>query len=268
MGPGRCIRGSSSSSSRTQWLCGCSSDQHQEARSSAEPCPHARWLTTRRSLVAVGQLLQQAPAWLNATAAFDSAHHQLVRRVGCVSKHAAALTFLQDILTELQALQQGGPAALTDASAASASPAPAAPSDAAADTSSGGVPEPAAAAAAAGAGWGEMPATPETLQKLQQQVSGLLLKYQPILEECRAAEASANSAALASALRTFVGDGCGASGWLVAGLQDVGAAVRAACPQSFACNEPTCSSMEGVSESVDVKKCGACKVCLVTSQLV
>lgn len=104
---------------------------------------------------------------------------------------------------------------------------------------------------------------PETLQKLQQQVSGLLQQYQPLLEKCRAAEASADSAALASALRTFVGDACGADGWLVQGLQDVGAAVCAAFPQSFACNEPTCSSMEGLSESGGVKKCGACKVCLV-----
>lgn len=177
----------------------------------------AGWLfTTGKALVAVGQLMQQAPAWLNATAAFNSAHHQLVKRVGRVSKHAEALANLQDVLAELQALQQvGTAAALADAPAAASPAASPEPSDAAANTNSGGVgsePAAAAAAAAAGAGRGKMPVTPETLQKLQQQVSGLLLKYQPLLEQCHAAEASADSAALASALRAFVGDACGAAG--------------------------------------------------------
>jgi hypothetical protein len=227
------------------------------------------WLfTTGRSLVEVGQLLQQAPAWLNATAAFNSAPHQLIRRVACVSKHAEALTFLQDVLTELQDLQQAGgteSALPADAPAAANSPEPAdaATADAAAaDTSSGGAA--AEPAAAAGAGWGGVPVPPETLQKLQQQVSGLLLQYQPLLEQCRAAEASADRAALASALRAFVGEAAGTAGWLVQGLQDVGSAVCAAFPVPWACNDPTCSSMEGLSESASVKKCGACKVCRVS----
>lgn len=105
--------------------------------------------------------------------------------------------------------------------------------------------------------------TPEVLRQLQERVAGLLQRYQPLLEQCRAAEASADRAALVSALEACVA-ACG-EGWLPQGLQDLGAAVCAATPQTFACNLPTCSSLEGLTEAGCVKKCGACKVCVCVS---
>ena len=52
-----------------------------------------------------------------------------------------------------------------------------------------------------------------------------------------------------------------AEGWLHEGLQQLGAAVWAAWPQKYACNDPECLEMGCLSEhSCSRQSCSACKV--------
>lgn len=208
----------------------------QAALKAAAPTLNVWLFTTGRALQEIGCLLELAPDWLAAGCRRNLGPEDLAKRFSYVSQHTEALRFLQDVLPELSAMQQEAAAGQP---ATAASPAPAV--DAA-------IAQPAAAAGA-----GSVP----VLQQLQRQVSELLDSYKPLLEQCRAAEASGDQQSLSAALDAFVA-ACGAGSWLTSGLQDVGAAVCAAFPQSFVCNEPSCNTMKGVTDSV--KKCGACKV--------
>lgn len=196
------------------------------------------WLfTTGRALSETGRLLAHAPAWLESSAPQNTSTRQLSRRVASVSKHAEVLSFLQSVLDDL-----------ATAAAAADAPSPAPNADAA----SGSTDTAAAAAAPAVSAAGIA-----SLQGLQKQVTDLLGQYGPLLEQCRAAEASGDTQSLSAALDAFVA-ACGSGSWVAKGLQELGAAVCSAFPQSFTCNDPSCTVMDGLTESL--KKCSACQV--------
>lgn len=228
------------------------------------------WLSvTGRSLMAVGQLLQQAPAWLTATAPYNRSAQQLLRRVAVVSKHGEALTFLQEVLSQLQAQDQhmaetcpSAPAGPSSAAPGSASGPGSNSNSACADVVAAPT-DPAAASAAAGRPPRVLPhVSPGVLEQLGQQVDSLLQRYTPLLERLRAVEASGDTDAATSSMVAFMA-ACGAAqvpAWLPEAVEDLGTAVFSAIPQMFACNQASCSSLEGVTETAGVKRCSGCKV--------
>lgn len=207
------------------------------------PTLNAWMFTTGRALAEIGRLLTLAPDWLDFTRPYHSSPQQLSTRLGVVSQHVEVLEFLQGVLSQLQLQEEGKSVSSQPGDSSSAA------------TSAGGD-------------------RAASLQALQQQVEGLLQRYSPLLEQRRAAQASAGDdpQALSAALDAFVSACDGGSNtngtWLTRGLQEVGTAVASAFPQGFTCNEPTCTVMKGLTESL-VEECDACKVrCRVVVQCV
>lgn len=104
------------------------------------------------------------------------------------------------------------------------------------------------------------------LRKLQQQAAALVQQWQPLLDACTEALTTTSSGtssrrqALLAALTAF-GVACAQDGWLPGALQELGSAVWSAFPQKFACNDPACNNLAGLTETSCAKKlCTDCKV--------
>ena len=98
-----------------------------------------------------------------------------------------------------------------------------------------------------------------TLQQLAQQASQLARRVVGLLPN-RVFSSERRVFELQCGFVASCGDAC-KQGWLPQGLQDLGVGVWSAFPQSFACNEPSCLNLEGLTESSCAKKCcTGCKV--------
>lgn len=112
------------------------------------------------------------------------------------------------------------------------------------------------------------------LRKLQQQAAALVQQWQPLLDACTEALTTTSSGtssrrqALLAALTAF-GVACAQDGWLPGALQELGSAVWSAFPQKFACNDPACNNLAGLTETSCAKKlCTDCKVSTAAGQVV
>lgn len=200
------------------------------------------WLAvTGRSLVTIGQLQALVPAWKEASWQTTGATVSAMRaHLHILMQHAEAVTWLERMLSELLTLQKEEAAGKKKHKKPSSA-------------DSGG----AAAAAVLDA------IAPAALEDLHQRAVMLLERLEPLLQQGRAAEVSSHAAAsdqmaLAAATDAF-SDAC-ADGWLPKGLQGLGAGVWTAFPPTWACSDPVCANVDGLTEAAGIKKCLNCQV--------
>lgn len=194
------------------------------------------WLAlTGRGLAAVGSVLGCAEPWIRMHMhAQDSALRAAV--LEGLSHHGVAVSWLSGELTRLQAAHQQ----LQDA----VSP----------------------TAGAAQAVFGALRVDARALRQLQQQAAALAERWQRLRDACSAASSSGSKDAQSAAL-SAVAVSCsqGEEGWLPEALQSLGAAVWAAFPQRYACNDPECDNLEALTEASCARKtCTGCKVSALT----
>ena len=102
---------------------------------------------------------------------------------------------------------------------------------------------------------------PGLLQEMVQLCGSIGPRFESLLETCDSAPlvVGGHLAAEAAVFRAFL-QGC-SEGWLREGLQKLGAAMWAAWPQKYACNDDQCLNMDCLSEnSCGRQSCGGCKV--------
>lgn len=103
------------------------------------------------------------------------------------------------------------------------------------------------------------------LHKLQQQAEAAIEHWQASEELYNEALSTGREGLQVAALCAFAKD-CGEGIWLPGALQELGSAVWSAFPQKYACNDPACGNLEGLTEASCAKKaCTDCKVRKVMS---
>lgn len=193
----------------------------------AGPANTAWLFAVGRALVTAGWVLRLVPAWrAHPTEASPPSSKLLLQLMGFVQPLGRIQRLLSAMLDQLEQGQPAPPAAAT------------------------------------------VPST-TAIEDVLKGIRMILQAYQPLTDQSMHAAMHGVLAAVRSsspqlnAAFEALTAAC-AQGGLPAVLQAVGASLCAAFPQRFACNNPTCGSVEGLTEAAcAVKKCSGCKVGMV-----
>lgn len=104
---------------------------------------------------------------------------------------------------------------------------------------------------------------PGLLEELSQLRENIAPKFRDLLQFCNLVREVEIPAAAQIAVYAKIHEGS-AKGWLHEGMQQLGAKVWAAWPQSYACNDDRCMEMGGLTEQSCIasgrQRCGGCRV--------